>query len=265
MAVRKPIFVVPIPLVGLEADSEGDGHPVDHLARFDAIGLTWESSNTGDHWVRGQIASSQVDFCAVIAANAIEATQIRLRLGTSQAEVDGTAPYDSTELDFISTAPSPTPANGLYHSHLEIDDDPPTATWFRIDIVDHVGEFEAAAIVLGQKIEPSRFYNWDYEYGVEDLGEGAFTPWGVFDEDPGVVLRTLDFTLAWQTQDEFEDSFRPMIEALGTRGFVYLCFDPEETTRRHAKTYLGVLKKPGFARGTRKPGFTQDYSIISTI
>src|SRR5690606_13435071 len=99
--------------------------------------------------------------------------------------------YDSGTLDFIAPTPSPAPASGYYHSHLELPS-AETVSWFRIDISNHSGAFEAATIVLGKKIEPSRFYNWDRELGVEDLGEGKFTPWGVFDEDPGIVLRTLD-------------------------------------------------------------------------
>lgn len=265
MAIRKPFFVLPVPLSGLASDTADSGHPVDNLARLDAIGLTWQSGASGStHWVRGQFSSASIDFCSVIAANAVAGTDIRLRLGTSQAQVDGTAPYDSDAVDFISPMPAPEPRDGLYHSHLELDASE-SASWFRIDISSHTGAFEASSIVLGKKIEPSRFYNLDFEFGVEDLGSGKFTPWGVWDEDPGVVLRTIDFALAWQTQDEFEDSFRPMIEGLGTRGFVYLCFDPEDNARRQAKTYLGVLKKPGFARGTRKPGYVQEFSILSII
>lgn len=266
MAIRKPIFVLPVPLDSLVCDSADTGHPVHNLARFDAIGLTWQSGASGDHWVRGELDETAIDFCAIVGANAAAGTDYRLRLGTSQEEVDGDeAPYDSGALDFISPTPSPTPPDGLYHSHLELAD-AETASWFRIDITGHTGAFEAAAIVLGRKIEPSRFYDWDREFGVEDLGQGKFTPWGVFDEEPGLVFRTLDFTLGWVSEDEFFDSFEPMIRALGTRGVVYVVFDPEATSRRQRNTYMGVLKKPGFARGVRKPAtFTQDYSIISVI
>ncbi len=267
MPIRQPIFVVPLPLTNLTADSVTAGHPVTNLARFDAIGLTWKSGTSGSsHWVRGQFpASRAVDFCSVIAANALSGTDVRLRLGTSQAQVDGSAPYDSSVQDFISPTPSPTPADGLYHSHLELAS-PVNATWFRIDITGHTGAFEAAMIVLGKRVQPARFYNWDYERGIEDLGEAKFTQYGVLDEDPGLIFRSLDFTLGWVSEAEFEESFQPMLRQLGTRGIVYCCFDPEATNRRQSKTYMGLLKKPGFARGIRKPQtYTQDFSIISMI
>lgn len=266
--IRRPIFIVPTPLGGLTADTEAEGHPVENLARFDAIGLTWKSGSSGStHWVAGEFASARpVDFCAVLAANAGSGTKIRLRLGTSGEEVTGDeAAYDSTALDFISPTPSPLPADGLYHSHLELDE-PETASHFRIDISDHSGAFEAAMLVLGQKVEPARYYDFGYERGIADLGEGSFTNWGVFEEDPGIIIRTLDFAMSWLSEDEFEESFQPMLRELGTRGFVHVCFDPEATSRRQSKTYFGRLKKPPFVRGVRKPQtFALELSIESVI
>lgn len=171
--------------------------------------------------------------------------------------------YDSGVQTFIS--PSITREDGLYHSHLEMGAQV-SAAWWRIDITGHTGDFQAAALVLGRKIEPSHFYNYDHEYGAEDLGSGDFNRWGVFDEEPGIILRTVDFTLAWQSEAEYEASFRPLIETTGKRGFVYIAFDPEPSTYRQARTYMGVFGKVPFARGVRKGRtFTQDYQIRSII
>lgn len=264
MAIRKPFFVVPAAPSGMVCDSAESGHPVGNLARFDAIGLTWKCAVDGGHFIRGWFDDEQdIDFCSMISANAEPATQIRLRLGATQAEVDGVAPYDSTDLDFIS--PAITREDGLYHSHLELGA-PVTATWFRIDITNMDAAFEAAFLVLGRKVTPARFYNLDFGRGVEDLGEGKFTAWGVFDEDPGLVFRTLDLTLGWLTEDEFEQDFQPMLRRLGTRGVIFASFDPELTTMRQSKTYMGVLKKPGYARGRPKPRtFSMDLSLLSMI
>jgi len=262
--IRKPFFVRPLALYAIASGNEADGYPASNLALHKSIGTTWKSEGNTNLWARGQFDSARpVDFCAVIAANALPGTKLRLRLGTSQAQVDGTAPFDSGALDFIS--PAIVREDGLYHSHLELAS-AVTASWWRIDITGHTGDFEAAMLVLGQRIETSRFYNNDFEYGFEDLGEGKFTRFGVFDETPGVVLRTLDMTLAWVSEAEFFERFDPMLHAIGTRQPIYLCFDPAATTMRQRKTYMGMLKKPGFARGRPKPGvFTQDYSLLSMI
>lgn len=263
--IRKPFFVVPLSLGTMVASAADSGYPVFNLNRHRAIGLTWKANATGGLWARGRLdAAAAISFCGMISANAQPGTTIRLRLGATQADVDGSsAPYDSGALTFIS--PAITREDGLYHSHLELSA-PVTASWWRIDIGGHTGSFQASQLVLGAKIEPSRYYNFDWQYGVKDLGDLNVSPWGVFDEQPGLIFRTLDFTLGWQTEDEYETSFRPMIEKLGRRGIVFCAFDPEPSTYRQARTFMGVLDKVPFAKGIRKPRtFSQDWSIVSMI
>lgn len=240
------------------------GFPVTNINRHKAIGLTWKSADNTNVWARGQFAASRaIDFCAIVSANALPSTQYRLRLGTSQAQVDGTAPYDSGTITFIS--PSITRDDGLYHSHLEIGT-VQNATWWRIDITGHTGDFQAADLVLGLKVEPSRFYNYDFEFGVEDMGGMDVTRFGVMNEEPGIIMRTCSFTLAWQTETEFEASFRPLMEKLGKRGILYSIFDPEPSTYRQSKTFMGILRKPLFARSVRKPKtYQQEFDILSFI
>lgn len=177
----------------------------------------------------------------------------------------GQAPFESLYQPFIS--PAVTRASGLYHSHLEAGlTGAYSATWWRIDITGHTGAFEASTLVLGKTITPSRFYNLDFERGIRDLGSLEFSRYGVFDEEEGAIFRTLDFTLGWQTEAEMEASFLPMMEKLATRGVIHVVFDPEATTYRQSKTYLGVMAKPPGARGNKKPAtFSQDFQIISMI
>lgn len=260
----KPFFVRPVDLGTVTAGNTAAGYPASSLNRFKAIGLTWRTVGNANLWARGQFGSAQaIDFCAIVAGNAQPGTTYRLRLGNSQAEVDGTAPYDSGDLPYIS--PAITSADGLYHSHLELPS-VQTATWWRIDIGGHTGDFQASMLVLGQKVQPSKFYNLDFEYGVKDLGNLEWGRYGVLDEDPGLIARTVAFTLAWNTEAEFETSFRPMMEQLGKRGIVYLVFDPEATAYRQAKTFMGVFDKPPAARGVRKPKtYSQDFALTSFI
>lgn len=263
--IRKPFFVKPVDLGTFVAGNAVSGHPVFYLNRFKALGLTWRTDGASNVWARGQFTAAQdIDFMAMVSANALAGTKIRLRLGTTQAQVDGgAAPYDSGATDFIS--PAITRTDGLYHSHLELPS-VQTATWWRIDITGHTGDFEASMLVMGRKIEPSHFYNFDFEYGIEDLGTLDINRWGVFDENPGLIFRSADFTLAWQSEAEWESSFRPLFEVLGKREVVYLAFDPEPTTYRQARTYMGVMRKPPFAKGTRKSHtFSQDIQMLSMI
>lgn len=262
----KPIFVIPLPLAGMTASTALTSNPVASLGQHRAIGTTWRTTGTGNHWARGSFASSQaIDFLAIIGANAQAVTNYRLRLGTSQAQVDGTAPYDSGVLDFYATAPAATPLDGLYHSHLELPS-VVNATWWRIDILDQTTVFEASMVVMGKRVQPSRYYNYDTVEGVEDMAQIKVNNWAVIEDDAGLVLRTLEFSLAWINETEFETNFRPMMQRIGVRQPIYCCFDPTASSYRQARTYYGILRKALAARGRRIPyTYQQDFSLLSFI
>lgn len=262
MPIRKPLFVAPLALGTIATGNETSGFPASNLGETDAAGLVWKSTGATNVWARGDMGSSQsINFAALMSANALAGTKLRLRLGTTQAEVDGTAPYDSGVLDLIS--PARTRTDGLYHSHLELPSTV-TARWWRIDITGHTGDFQASSLVLGKSAQPSRFYNPDFEFGAEDLGEVEIGRFGVVDLTPGNILRTLNFTLEWQSEAEFEATFRPIMEQMGRTKPIWVCLDPDSTTYRQAKTYLGFLRKIPFATGLRKPGLlSQEFSFLS--
>lgn len=266
MPAEKPILVRPVGLGDVVTGNAQSGNSIYHLERYTSAGLTWRSEGSGNLWARGVFSEAKaIDFCAVLAANALPGTTIRLRLGDSQAEVDGTAPYDSGALPFISPTPTPAPEDGYYHSHLELPSIE-TRQWWRIDIDGHTGDFEASMLVMGQQIRPERCYNRDFEHGFEDLGGREMNAYGVAAISPGKVLPKLNFELGWMTEAEFETNFRPLIRAVGEKEPIYCCLDPEATGYRQAKTYFGFLERSPFARGIRKPKtYSMEFSILSLI
>lgn len=181
------------------------------------------------------------------------------------AEMSTTPPtYDSLFQPFIS--PSITSDDGLYHSHWSLPS-VQTKQWWRIDIGSHTGDFEAADLILGQKVTPARYYSAGFEMGVQDQGEVDFGRWGVTGQTSGLILRTLKFDLEWLTEAEEMTMFAPLMKKLGTRNPALWCFDPEPTTYRQAKTYFGVVKDNPFSTGGQtKPGtYARSFSILSLI
>lgn len=266
MPIIQPFAVRPVEIdpANIATGNEITARPASNLTRLRHIGMTWRTNGAGTAWVRGQLdAAGDIDFVSLINANALPGTTIRVRLGTSQAQVDGSAPYDSGAVPFIS--PATTRESGMYHSHLELPSIA-MASWFRIDIGGHTGDFEAAGLVMGKKIQPARFYDRDFEYGIEDLGSLDIARNGVSGETPGLVLRTLLFRFSWMTKAEFETEFRPMIEALASRKPSFWCFNPEANAYRQNETYFGYFGRPPFARGGAKPQtFTVEFQIRSLI
>lgn len=261
---RPPLFVAPLDLGTIATGNARTGYPATNLGRLTAAGLVWKSNGNSNLWVRGDMGAVQdIDFCAVLSANALATTTIRLRLGDTQGEVDGTADYDSGAVDFIS--PAITSANGLYHSHLELPS-VQTKRWWRLDFGGHSGDLQAALVVLGRSNRMTRFPDRGHEGGIADTGDTSITRHGVWDAKPGAILRTKNFTLSWVSAAEWENGLRPLIEAAGTSHPVYCCFDPAADTLRQGRTYYGRLSKAPFARAQRKPNvFGIDFNFESLI
>jgi hypothetical protein len=262
--IELPFAVIPLSLGTLATGNERAETPAAHLTALKAIAMVWRTNGASNVWIRGDFGSAKdIDFVSLIRANALPGTTIRVRLGTTQAQVDGTAPYDSGALPFIS--PSITRDDGLYHSHLQLGS-VVNARWWRIDIGGHTGDFEAAKLVMGKRVTPTRYYDTGFEFGVEDLGDIEFGRWGVPEETSGLIFRRLAFKLSWLSTVEYETQFRPMVEKLGKRGVVYWCFDPQANAYRQAKTYFGVFRETPFAVASLKPGnYAKEFSIRSFI
>jgi hypothetical protein len=261
----KPFAVLPLALSNIATGNEKANRPATHLAQPHP-GMRWESTGDTNLWVRGQFSATQaVNFVSLMAANALPGTTIRVRLGTTQAEVDGTAPYDSGALALI--APARTEIGGRYHSHLELPS-VVNASWWRIDISGHTGDFSAAYLVFGEKREPSNFYNRDRELGFENLGTIEIARSGVIAATPGVRLRTFLFRLQWMSESEFFDKWAGLIEpdATGSLPIHYWCMDPEATVYRQRKSYLGYMARDPFMRGNDLGTFNQgDFQFRSVL
>lgn len=238
MPILKPFCVQPLSLSDIATGNAAVNRAATHLALPQYAGMRWQSVGNTNLWVRGRFGGSTmpVNFMSLMAANAQAGTTIRLRLGTTQAEVDGVAPYDSGAQTLI--APARTRADGLYHSHLEL---PSTvnASWWRIDIGGHTGDFSASALILGSKRTPARFYNRDREIGFEDLGGLEISRNGVVAETAGVVLRTLAMRFAWVSESEWYEQWAPLMAAKAARQLLLWVLDPDATVRRQEKTFLG--------------------------
>lgn len=273
-AIKLPFAVVPISTGTITAGNERTSNPASHLFEHKAPGLTWRSNGSGSLTLSGDFGrESPIDFLSIMAASAQATTKIRLRLGDSAAQAASASPaYDSGTIDFISPFDGNTDnfiveaqgdAYALFHSHLELPTEQVRRYW-RIDITGHTGDFEAAHLVLGKKITPARFYDQDFEQGLKDLGALEISRFGVVNEQAGLIFRTLKLKFGWISEDEYESMFRPLVEALGTRGVAFWCLDPAPTLYRQARTYFGWLTEPPFATGAPKPRtYSQDYSILS--
>lgn len=266
MPIQLPFFVVPRAIAAVTSSNERTNRPAGHLAILSSVGLVWRTNGVGapgSTWIVADFgASVSFDFVALVNTNAQPGTTHRIRTANTLAGTTDAPLYDSFDLAVIS--PATVTNTGLYHSHVVTG--PQTARYVRIDVFAHIGDFEAASLIVGTRASPSRFYDGEWTRGAEDLGDINMNRWGVAAVEPGRVLRTLGFRLSWLNKAEYELGFRPMLEDAGKRGLVYWCFDPEPTPDRQRKTYLGRFKSSLIATASRAPGrMTISIELLSII
>ena len=258
-----PFFVKPIPFTILGCNNQLSSNPASNLADFHYAGATWKTSGVANKWMIGDFGSAQtVDFVGNLSSNAEAAARYMFALNTTAMDGIGTgAAYSSGFLTFVSPAVT---GRSLYHSHLEIGT-PQTYRYFNHYIIDQVGDFESAFLVIGKKIQPARYYDNDYERGFEDLSRFDLGRNGVPDIAYGSVLPSLKFTLSWLSEDEHENYIDPLLKACGTTEPLYVCFDPESTANRQGRTFFGRISAS--KRGQRRHFnvWQRDFEFTSLI
>lgn len=257
----KPFFLIPTPLGAVTSGNELANRPAAFLGEFNYRGMVWQSSGNSNLWARCSFGSAQdIDFVSMMNANALPGTTIRIRLGNSQASVDGAGDYDSGAISFID--PSITRADGLYHSHHELPS-LVSKSWMRVDIGGHTGDFQASMLVAGKKLTVAQYYETQWTREIRDLGQLTFGRNGVPGINRGVRLRATAFKLAWITEAEFEEMFSPIAEKTGKTDPLYVCFDPQATIYRQRRSFFGYNEeqqeytKQGYNR------FSRDYKFLS--
>ena len=266
MPIEKPFAVEPLALGAVTTGNERTNRLALHLGEFADPGMVWQTTGNTNLWVRGDFGTAQeVDFVSLIGTNALAGTTARLRLGDTQAEVDGTADYDSAAQVIIT--PSITRKDGRYVWHWSLPSIF-TKRWWRIDIGSHTGDFQAMALVLGKKMTFGNFYNGNgVSFGLEDMGELELGRFGVVSDTDGLKYRILSMDFGWMTDSDRFTKFQPLRDSLGSTGVAFWCFDPEATVQRQDKSYFGWLKTPAFFRpaSIRQDRWQAQYEIRSMI
>ena len=256
-----PFIVLPLALGAVTSGNARTAKPADHLGEFNYRSMVWGSNGASNLWVRGDLGVAQaIDYVGMLAATAQSGTTIRVRLGDTQAEVDGTADYDSGAIAFIN--PSIVRTDGLYHSHHEL---PSTMTkrWWRIDIGGHSGDFEASMLVMGKKLQPARYYDTTWTVATRDLGSVTFARNGVPGFAAGAKLRSMQFKLSWINEAESEAMFQPVNEAMGKTAPFLTCFDPEVSIYRQRRTFFGFFEDQPSIGKVAFDRFEQAFQVLS--
>lgn len=289
----------------LSSSHELAGQEASLLGEFQYAGLTWctPALDGVTALITGDFGSAQaVNFAAVLGANAQAGTTWRFTMDDSATAVYGSTPqYDSGVLPFIApgivsgsgfggastggfdfrspgalfngaynagpiAVPSTTatPARATYNSFLDIGATV-TRRYWSLRISGHSGAFQAPFLIMGTKVQGSRYYEPTWGSGPADQSTISVSRNGVPDIAVGAMLRTLTLTLGWTTEIEFETQFGPLALALGKTLPAYCCFDPDAGPYRQNRTYYGRAVDSGRNKRDGWNRFSRDYEILSMI
>lgn len=259
---QKPFFVLPTPLGTVTTGNERANRPARFLGEFNYKGMVWETNGGSNAWVRCDLgASKDIDFVSMMNAAADPSTTIRVRVGATQAAVDGgSASYDSGVVPFINPAISRD--DGRYHSHLELPS-VQNKRWVRVDIGGLTGDFLASMLVIGKKLNPTYYYEPRWNRDIRDLGSVSFSRNGVPGVNYGAKLRAIAFKLAWITEQEMEELFSPFDEATAKTTPFFICFDPEATSYRQRRTFFGFNEEQPSLSKLRFNTFERSFQFLS--
>ena len=159
-----PFFVKPLNLTSTfyAVGNERASNPMYNLGEFQYAGMTWRSNGNANLYVYIDFGAAQpIDFVGMLGANAQSGTTFRVAGDPTLAGLSAAPAYDSTPLPFIA----PSVGNrALYNSHLSLSS-PQTYRFWLIQVGGHTGDFEAAFLVMGQKFQPVRYYEPEWEAG----------------------------------------------------------------------------------------------------
>lgn len=259
----RPLFVRPYEGMTITAQNEEAGSPVSHLGVSRHSGLVWRSTSSFVEVTIDLGAAKPIDFIALLDTNATPTTALRIRIGDTRAEVDGTADYDQSGL--IIRNPAVSLESGKYHSFHKLES-AITKRWIKITISGHSGPFEASHLVIGESKTPEYYPSPDFEFGGDDETGFQVTAGGIASGADDLPNRTLRINFPWMTESDYETYFRHLAERHGVNRPFYMCQDPAETSFRMSRMYFGYFPAPPVTSATRIPTIMQfNAAMVSLI
>lgn len=182
---------------------------------------------------------------ALGATNFSSSATIRIRAATSEANLTASPGYDSTAISAWPSSGKPTDAGLDSYDIFKTFAPGGSFVWWRIDIADTGnadGFIEIGRLYIAEAWEP------DYPFTGLAIGHAALdlknkTETGFTNTEKRGSVRYLDLKLDVVSAADAEDFLYEFRRRLGTAGDLFVCLDPEETTRLHRKMMMATAEE----------------------
>lgn len=242
----KAFLVRPLSFTVSEVSGTAAGTAAADLAD-DNIGLVWRASGTVGVYAIIDLGATapSIDFYSFLSMLPASAVTIRARaydsLANAQAAGATGLSYDSTAL--AANAGANVPFTGRQNSWGEIAGGHSARFW-RFDFGGLTAAFEAARLVVGERLQFSRNFSFGRNKGIGDTGSVDWTPTGAMLRRLGAIFRTIDLRFESLSSAEVEDELEPILEIVGNTRPVLVVTDPDAHANRARRMWFGPITSP---------------------
>lgn len=216
-ATKAPaMIVVPETVMTWSGDSEVPGYPAANLATDGPTDQWWSDSSTG-YALEMVHSGAPIDTIALLETNASPLQTIRVKAGTSYAQVRGSSPLFSTSAQQLHASPD-MGGRSAYHALVRLAS-PQAYTHWRLEIANPatLGRFVASYACLGLARTSGKNMADDSAETSVDLGSLDRLRDGAPDRVTGFMRsRKVEFDMAFMSEAAWETQFSGVRSILGS-------------------------------------------------
>ena len=235
----------PLAFTVLSGSNTLPGYDAAYVAN-DHMGVVWKAQNAGAAVQRVTIdmgADVAIDTIALIGLTGAQASWVlKVEVATqAQGAFTGTT-YYHPDVDLLAGSAMPSSGRGRAYWEKPAGG-PAAARYWRLHIVTPANDTAVtiARIVMGQRFQPERNFDFGAAFGVRDLGKVDWSTRGVLLRRRSTKLRTCGVSFNALYKNEVEDTVQRLLERVGLTGPILLVTDPAPDAQRQNRIYFGPL------------------------
>lgn len=231
------VFCQPLPITYVSSSTLTVAEPKNMTN--DEPGMVWRSSSLSPAYVVFSFATASVDTIALVGNNVRSSGTMRVRIGTTAAQVNGTAPFDQTFSAWSGIAPVDDAISMFLLSA------PVTGSFIRIDFSDAgnpAGYFQCCRLVIGKRVT-----NAGIDIGHEEVFDdtsGIEDAYGAVTIDKYGIRQQHKITISHVKEEEYYASWRPFLASVGMSKFFLYAERTDDPYQQHKTFFVRNSAQP---------------------
>lgn len=239
------IIIPPLAMPAVTASATAAGHDPMYVGN-DFLGVVWKSPTgaSSRSLVIDLGADTAFDSIALFGLTGAQAgwtLQVEAATAAQGSGFPGGS-WVGSAVTLIAGSVMPTSGRGKALWLAPAVSPPPASRYIRLTFAAlSSAAVTVGRVVIGQRIQLHRNFQFGAAFGVRDLGSFDFSARGVPLRRRGEKLRSVGLTFPHVHRDEIEDHAAPLLERIGNTEVIALVTDPDAHEQRQNRMYLGPM------------------------